>query len=133
MLWGIIISIIGLHLRNVERRMNAKRIDSIVAGIGNDKKISVTGIHFAGIGSAFLKGAIMAIVFIPVGTVFCGMITFLPDQITSGISQIKLMIWGIVSAFGFFFYFYKSKYKYLTLDSINGYVYSSYLSKEIKF
>jgi len=122
MLFGIIISIVGLHIRNIERRMNDKRSDILLSSLERSEKVSVKRELFAGIGTSFFKGVLMAVIFVPIGTMICGIVVYLPSSFIYSMSLASLIIWGTVSASAVLFYSTKGKSVSLILGTIGGFL-----------
>ena len=118
---GVFISIIGLHINNVEQRMNGKRSDILFSHFKRGEKPSITLWHSAGIFTAFLKGVLMAVIFVPTGTIICGMVYYLPFTILESMSLASLMILGTATASAIIFFGTKSKTHFLILGSIGGF------------
>jgi len=122
MLFGIIISIVGLHIRNIERRMNDKRSDILLSSLERGEKVSVKCGLFKGISTSFLKGVLMTVIFVPIGTIMCGIVRYLPSSFINSMSLASLIIWGTVSASAVLFYRTKGKSIFLMLGSIGGFL-----------
>ncbi len=120
MLYATFISVIGLHIRNIERRINGKRSDILLSNLERGKKVSVKRELFAGISISFLKGVLMAVIFVPLGTIICGTVNYLPSSLIVSMSLASLIIWGTVSASAVLFYSTKGKLFFLILGSIGG-------------
>ena len=115
------ISIIGLHIQNFEQRMNGKRSDILFSYFARGEKLSIKLWHSAGIFTAFLKGVFMAVIFIPIGTILCGMVHYMPFTVLERISSASLMILGSATASAIMFFWTKSKTNFLILGLIGGF------------
>ena len=122
MLFGIFIGIVGLHIRNIERRLNDKRSDILLSSLERREKASVKWDLFAGISTSFFKGVLMAVIFVPIGTMICGIVVYLPSSFIDSMSLASLIIWGTVSASAVLFYSTKGKSVSLILGTIGGFL-----------
>lgn len=122
MLSGVFISVIGLHIGNIERRINDKRSDKLLSSLERGEKASIKRGIFAGISTSFLKGVLMALIFVPIGTLICGVVHYLPSSLIDSMSLASFMIWGTVSASAVLFYSKKGKPFFLLLGSIGGFL-----------
>ena len=120
MFLGVFISIIGIKMRNIQRRKNGKRTDMLLLSFERGEYPSIKLVHLAGIGTAFIKGVLMALIFIPAGAILCGMVSYLPQSFLDSMSMSSLIIWGAVSASAILFYWVKGKYNFLVLGTIGG-------------
>lgn len=121
MFLSVLIGYIGLHAKIYEQRINGRRNDTFLLDLEQNKIPSITSLHFSGILTAFSKGALMAAVLIPAGTLFCGSISILPDSLFEGMSYASMMMIGTVSASALLFYHSKGKIKSLILGSLGGF------------
>ena len=63
----------------------------------------------------------MAIILIPIGTIFCGITAFLPVSLVDGLSYAMPMIWGTACAAAFTLFWIRSDKKFLLLGFIGGF------------
>jgi len=121
MFLSVFISIIGLHIQNLEQRMNGERSDILFSHFKRGEKPSITLWHSAGICTAFLKGIFMAVIFIPIGTIICGTVHYVPITVLESMSLAPLMIFGTATASAIIFFWTKSKTNFLILGLIGGF------------
>ncbi len=117
---GTIVGVIGLHMRNIERRMNDRRTDKLISRFEAGETPSIPASIAAGLFTAFCKGVIMALVFIPVGTVSCGLVYSLPGWIVRSLEYASSIIWGTAAASAIYFFWSKGKRRFLFLGSVGG-------------
>ncbi|HDY87107.1 MAG TPA: hypothetical protein ENH82_03205 [bacterium] len=122
MLYGVFIGLIGLHIRNFERRINGIQTETLLSGFERGEYPSIMWRHFAGISSAFLKGAIMALLFVPVGIMICWMIRYLPLFYLESMYRASFIIWGAVSASAILFFWANGKPKFIIAGSVSGFI-----------
>jgi mannose/fructose/N-acetylgalactosamine-specific phosphotransferase system component IIC len=121
MLFSVIVGYTGLRLHVYEQHINGRRNDALLSRLESGKLPSITRLHLSGIVTAFLKGAFMTAVFIPAGTLLCGMVSYLPDSFFEGMSNASMMITGTVTASAILFYRTKGKNKSLIFGAIGGF------------
>ena len=109
MLYSVLIGVIGLHLRNFQRRLNGIRSDKLKARLKKGENLTVKWSLFAGVGTAFIKGSLMALLFIPVGVMLCGTVRYMPPTLLEGMSYASMIIWGAVSASAILFFYTKGR------------------------
>ena len=78
--------------------------------------------HLAGAGSSFLRGVVMAVVLIPLGTAVCGLTKSLPVLIIDGMVHASSIIWGTVAAPAVLLYLIKGKKYSLFFGAIGGFL-----------
>jgi len=125
--FGIAVGAIGLHLTQFTRKMNGKRNDVLRSRLAAGTDVSPARTHCIGIGSSFLRGVIMALVLVPVGTVLLGCIRFLSAQMATVMSTASLLIWGTVSASAVLFFWRRERRRYFVLGSLGGIVWILFL------
>ncbi|MFC1650407.1 PTS sugar transporter subunit IIC [Candidatus Latescibacterota bacterium] len=121
MFFSVIIGYIGLRIQIYEQHLNGRRNDTLLSHLERGEMPSLMFLHSSGIVTAFLKGSLMALIFIPAGTLFCGIVSYLPPSLFEGMSQASMMIIGTVSASAILFYHTKGRIKSLILGSIGGF------------
>ena len=122
MLYSVFIGVIGLHIRNFERRINGLYTETLLSGFERGENPSIMWRHFAGISSAFLKGIIMALLFVPIGIMICWLIRYLPLSLIESMSKAPFIIWGTVSASAILFYWAKGKPGFIIAGSAGGFI-----------
>ena len=122
LLYGVATGFIGLYLTTQIRHIRSRFSESIVFRLERGEKVSVAGFHLAGLSLSFLRGVFMALLLIPAGTIFCGLLTFLPVSFVGGLSSAIPMMWGTACAAAFTLYWIKGDKKPLLLGVIGGFV-----------
>ncbi len=126
---GTVVGVIGLHMRNFERRMNDKRTDSLITRFETGETPSIQASIAAGLFTAFCKGVVMALIFIPVGTICCGVVYSFPERVVQSLDHASAIIWGTAAASAIFFFWAKGKRRFLLLGSLGGFAW--YLFKMV--
>jgi len=120
LVYGVAVGVVGLHLKNYERRLNGIRAGNIMRRLKHGDPVTVGSVHRAGISASFVKGALMAAVLVPAGTVLCRLILFLPLPLVNGMSTASHLVWGSVAASGVVFYLAKGRSVVILLGSLGG-------------
>lgn len=122
MLFGVIVGVIGSHLRDYERRLNGVRSDRLIALIEQGGQPSILWSIFAGAGTAFIKGVVMTLLFVPIGALLCGTVRYMHPVLVESMSTGSVIIWGAVSASAIMFYRTKGRYRFLISGVIGGFI-----------
>jgi mannose/fructose/N-acetylgalactosamine-specific phosphotransferase system component IIC len=122
MLYGIIIGSVGLRLTDLIRRRSSILTEQMISLIESGRKANIAFWHFKGMGATFLKGAGMALVFVPAGVFVCGLVRYLPQTGVRALETGSLLILGAVSASALCFYWVEGKRRYILLGSLGGVV-----------
>ena len=120
MLYAVIVAYIGLRLTHSVRKLNGKRNDRCRSHLEKKEMFSITKCHLRGIGISFLRGIVMAVVLIPVGTLIIRFIWMMPSIMISILAYSSLFIWGSVSASAIVFFWLKGRQRTLLLGSVGG-------------
>jgi len=120
MIFGIGVGLSGLYLNDFIRKRNGRRSEEIIASVEQGSLPAIMVKHWAGIGSSFLKGVLMALVFVPVGAYICGLVRFFPYKTISALGIGSYLIWGTVIASALHFYWQYSRKKYFIIGSMGG-------------
>ncbi|MFC1538221.1 PTS sugar transporter subunit IIC [Candidatus Latescibacterota bacterium] len=131
MLFSVIIGIIGLHIHSYEQQLNGERNDRIISCIENGEISSILFLHSMGIATAFLKGVLMTVIFIPAGAILCGIVSYLPFSLLKVMSQTSMVIIGTVTASAIAFYHTKGRTKSLIIGSIGGIIWILFILQKI--
>lgn len=77
-LFGVGVGFIGMKATTYERKLNCNRFEKSLSGepFGTNKFLRL---HLKGIASSFLKGIILFIFLVPIGTLLIGCVRFLPE------------------------------------------------------
>lgn len=119
-LFGIWMSMIGLHLRNVVRRLNGNRSERLLAALEQGTVPSIAAAHLAGISCSFLKGAAMALPGIMLGMFWCGAVRMLPSAATIGLTSAASVFSGALVATAMLFYWNRNRHQALALGVVAG-------------
>jgi PTS system mannose-specific IIC component len=122
LLFGLVCGMVGLQLTTGLRRINGRRSERMVFRLERGDILSISRWHFVGVVSSFLRGALMAVVLVPIGTIVCGLTSFIPGSIVNGISYAVPMIWGIVCASAVFVYWSRGIKKPLCVGFAGGFL-----------
>ena len=120
MLYGVFIGIIGLHIKNFERRLNGIQSEKLLTGFERGENPLLMRRHFTGICNAFIKGILMALVFVPIGVLLCRTVRFLPPLLFDSMSMALILIWGTVAASAVLFYWIKGRTGSIIAGSLGG-------------
>ncbi len=82
LLYSVLIGIIGLHIMNFERRLNGIKTEKLLSVFEQGENPLLIRWHFTGIFHAFIKGVLMALVFVPIGIMLCRTVRILPPFVT---------------------------------------------------
>ncbi|MDP2981982.1 MAG: PTS sugar transporter subunit IIC [Candidatus Latescibacter sp.] len=122
MLFGIAVGFSGLYMTVFIRKRNGMRSEEIVSGLERGERPSLGMKHVFGIGTCFLKGVLMALVFVPVGAYLCGLVRHLPFKAVHVLVVGSYIIWGTVAASALHFYWQYNKKRYFLIGSIGGFL-----------
>jgi len=120
MLYGVLIGIIGIHIRNFERRMNGIQSEKLLLGFERGENPQLLRRHFTGIGYAFMKGVLMTLVFVPIGILLCRTVRFFPQWFLESMSMALILIWGAITASAVLFYWFKGRRRFIIAGSLGG-------------
>ena len=120
MIYGVAISVIGLHARSLVRRLNGIRTERFYAALEHGESPSVAKVHCAGIATSFGKGVVLAVVLLPIGIAGTGMIDLLPDAMTAAFADGAHIIAGAAAASAFLFYWKRKQYALMCLGAAGG-------------
>ncbi|MFC1511792.1 PTS sugar transporter subunit IIC [Candidatus Latescibacterota bacterium] len=120
LLWGLLVSVLGVHLRQLIRTINSVRIERYLAHYELNPPRSVAAIHLAGVGRSFLRGCVMAAVLVPVGILIMGCLRYLPVVALSTLTDATYFIGGSAAALGVLFWWDRRRYAALSLGAIGG-------------
>jgi mannose/fructose/N-acetylgalactosamine-specific phosphotransferase system component IIC len=122
MLLAVIIGNFGLYIRNLERRLNGERSDSIIKRLENGEQPSIAVAHMTGIGIAFFKGVMMTLLFVPLGTILIGFLRFLPSPLLNAMAEASMMVTGAAAASAVMFYWVKRRHRYIFAGLVGGFL-----------
>ena len=122
LLFGDFAGYIGKLLTNAVRRLNGRRSVRLTGLVENGAEVSIPAWHFAGLGLSFLRGMVMAVVLIPLGVVFVGLVRFVPDDLFYGLHYATLLVWGPVTAAAVVYFWMKGTHRYLLAGAVCGLV-----------
>ena len=108
-IWGVVASHFGMRTTIIERNMKNHRFETLQAKFNTGTSYSILLFHFSGIGISFLRGAIVAIVFIPVGAIICGGVSLLPKTLVNSLVYTSTIIGGVIVAPAVFFWWFSGK------------------------
>ena len=120
MLYGVLVSIGGMHARDRVRRMNGIRTEKFLDALDAGRDVSVTRVHLAGVAASFGKGVGLALVLIPVGILFLSFIPALPVSMTNALEDGARFIAGAAAASALLFYWKREWYALVSLGAIGG-------------
>jgi mannose/fructose/N-acetylgalactosamine-specific phosphotransferase system component IIC len=120
LLWGFVVSVIGVHLSRFMRMVNSTRIERYLAQFERKAQQSVAVVHLAGVGRSFLRGSVMAAVLVPVGVLLLGCLKYLPVVALSALSGAAYFIGGLTAAVGILFWWDRNRYAAFSLGAIGG-------------
>ncbi len=120
MLYGVMVGIIGIRIRNFERRLNGIQSEKLLSGFERGENPLLMRRHFTGICYAFIKGILMALVFVPIGVLLCRTVRFLPPLLFDSMSMALVLIWGTVAASAVLFYWKKGRTGSIIAGSLGG-------------
>ena len=120
LLYGDFAGYVGKLLTNAIRRLNGRRSERLIALVDNGVDVSIPAWHLTGVGLSFLRGIVMAIVFIPLGTIICGLVRFVPDNVLHGLHYATLLVWGPVTAAAVVYFWMKGTHRYLLAGVVSG-------------
>ena len=120
LLFGVLIGIIGLHLMNFERRLNGIRTEKLLSVFEHGENPFLIRWHFTGIYYAFIKGVLMAVIFVPMGIMLCGTVRILPPFILDSMTTALIFVWGAVAASAVLFYWIKGRTGSIITGLIGG-------------
>ena len=110
----------GLWLTTRMRHHNNRLCEHFIGRIDRGEFPSVTAWHLLGIVRSYMRGAIMALVLVPVGAVVCGAIVLLPGSTVHIMSHAVPMIFGTVCAAAAYVYWTRHERKPLALGALGG-------------
>jgi mannose/fructose/N-acetylgalactosamine-specific phosphotransferase system component IIC len=110
----------GLWLTTRMRHHNNRLCEHFIARIDTGEFPSVTAWHLLGILRSYMRGAIMALVLVPVGAAVCGAIILLPGSTVHIMSRAVPMIFGTVCAAAAYVYWTRHERKPLALGAMGG-------------
>lgn len=120
MLFGVVVGSVGLFLTDFIRNRNGGLSERLQARFERGEMPCIGCWHFVGMSFTFLKGAAMAIVFVPAGAFFCGLVRFFTGAWDHALAVGSLMIIGAVAASALQFYWMGGKHRYLLYGSMGG-------------
>ncbi len=120
MLFGVLVGSAGLHLTDFIRDRNGGLSENLQARFERGEMPGVGWWHLAGMAFTFLKGAAMAVVFVPVGAFLCGLTRHLTGTWDHALALGSLIILGAVAAPAVHFYWLGGKHRYLLYGSVGG-------------
>ena len=118
--FGTFAGFVGLRLTAIVRRTNAFLSDGIVSRLEKGDLTSITRFHLAGIGSSFLRGALMAVILIPLGALLCGSVLLMPQGLIKPMVYAVTMMWGTVYASAVLLYWFKGTKRFLFVGFAGG-------------
>lgn len=120
LLYGDFAGYLGKLLTNAVRRLNGRRSERLIGLVESGADVSISVWHFAGIGLSFMRGIVMAILLIPLGTAICGLVRFVPDNLLHGLHYATLLVWGPVTAAAVVYFWMKGTHRYLLAGAMCG-------------
>jgi mannose/fructose/N-acetylgalactosamine-specific phosphotransferase system component IIC len=122
MLYGILIGSVGLRLNDLIRRRSGVFTERMIADIEDGRNTNIFFWHFRGVAATFLKGALMALIFVPAGVFVCGLVRYFPLAWIEALETGSFLILGAVCASALCFYWVQGKRRYLLFGSLGGVV-----------
>jgi mannose/fructose/N-acetylgalactosamine-specific phosphotransferase system component IIC len=118
-LFGVIVGFIGMKATTFERKLNCNRFEKslIEKPYGTQKFFQL---HLTGIASSFIKGLLLFVFLVPIGTVLIGCVRFLPEFTPEKAAFTEALLWGIVPGSAILFYMSKGKGRYIAVGIIGG-------------
>jgi mannose PTS system EIIC component len=122
-LFGVLVGYLGLQATGYIWRRNDRVGDDLVREGLAGRAPRVVRAHLSGIGIAFLKGALMTVLFVPAGAAFCSLACHLPSGLRGALANGALMIFGTVAASAIHFHWLNAgKRRPLVIGSIGGFL-----------